>query len=170
MRAHRKTLAAAAIVALVAVPAAGCSSSSHAGSAASSIADDPTAAAALAKAKADVKKCITGTPLTQAHTLKILFLTSSTGKNGEEVKATRSRVFTCMGVPEAQRENFTNEAITAAEHARLIAHPIANGKTYLLVTLPNLVEKYQHIPSGVGTGQPTIPGVTTPASPSAVQS
>jgi len=161
---RRTMLTAAGITAVLALPAAaGCSSSSHAGSAASSIAADPTAAAALAKAKADVKKCITGTPLTQAHTVKVLFLTSSAGKDGDEVKATRTRVFTCLGVPEAQRENFTNEAITAAEHAHLIAHPVTNGKTYLLVTLPNLVDKYQHIPSGVGTGQPSIPGVTSPA-------
>ncbi len=160
---RRTMLTAAGITAVLALPAAaGCSSSSHAVSAASSIAADPTASAALAKAKADVKRCIIGTPLTQAHTVKILFLTSSAGDKADEVKATRTRVFTCMGVPKEQRENFTNEAITAAEHAHLIAHPVTNGKTYLLVTLPNLVDKYQHTPAGVGTGQPSIPGVTTP--------
>jgi hypothetical protein len=95
----------------------------------------------IAQAKALVAKCITGTPVQQVHTVHLVFLSSATGKNGPAVVAARTQVFGCLGVPENQRTNFENDALKAAEHARLTTH---DGRmTYFGTTLPALLAQCQ---------------------------
>jgi hypothetical protein len=156
--------AGAAILAAV----TGCGGNSHhAAAAASSFTADPTTSADVAQAKALVTKCVTGTPLQQLNTIHLLFFESKTGKHGPQVVQTRARVFSCMGVPPAQRDNFANAALTAAEHARpaLVAHHGVSD--YLEVTLPGLLVKAQNgeLTASGGTATPAAsPTAAAPAS------
>lgn len=169
-------LAVAAVLAAFLALAAGCTSksadASSAKSAAASVTANPTVAAELDQAKLLVKSCMPGTPLAQVHTIHLVLLSSAAGKNGEEVKAARTKLFDCLGIPESKRDAFKNDAITAAEqqHPKILsAHPVAGVRQYLLITLPQLVLKYKGTAAGTGTStaQPSIPGTTVSPSPAA---
>jgi hypothetical protein len=154
--------AAGGLAAALALTGCGPKSTAGAGkasAAASSIAADPTTSADIAQAKADVKRCITGTPLEQIHTLHVLFLESASGSNGAEVTATRAKVFGCLGVPPAQQTAFKNDALTAAEHGKVYTR--AGAKTYVEATLPALLLKYQQ--GGASPAASSTP--TTTAAP-----
>jgi hypothetical protein len=156
----RITSVAAAPVIALALGACGSSHSGQAITAPISFTADPAASADLAQAEADVKRCVTGTPLQQIHTVHVLLLEKASGKNEAEVTATRARVFTCLGVPASQRTQFKNDALTAAEHGKVYTK--AGVRTYLLVTLPALLNRYQHSPQGIPSpGTAVIPGTST---------
>jgi hypothetical protein len=169
----RKTPAAIATAVIAAgLVLAGCTSKSSgasaAKSAAASVTADPRVHAELDQAKMLVKSCFAGTPLQQAHQIHLVFLSSASGKNGPEVVAARTKLDDCLGIPQAQRTAFKNDAITAAEHQTpkiISVHPAAGVRQYLEFTLPQLVLKYKGTAAGVGTStaQPPIPGTTAPA-------
>jgi hypothetical protein len=117
---------------------------------------DPTVAADIKLAEADIKRCVTGTPLQQIHTVHVLFLERAGGKNGAEVQATRAKVFGCLGVPPGQQTQFKNDSLTAAEHQHPRVLTKAGIKTYVLVTWPGILARYQH----AGTGASASPSVT----------
>lgn len=135
---------------------AGCKGSSGGGNAApstfgpASSAEARVSAAAsaippadIAQAKADIARCITGTPLQQIHTVHVVLLESAKGKNGAEVTATRAKVFGCLGVPPGQQTAFKNDSLTAAgkQHPRVWTK--AGIKDYILVTWPGLLATCQ---------------------------
>jgi hypothetical protein len=163
-----KILATAALIAAAALAAAGCTgshSSGQAAAAASSFTANPTASADLAQAKAGVARCITGTPLQQLATLKVLFLENATGPHAQQVTQTRATVFGCLGVPASQRTAFKNDALTAAEHGKVYTK--AGAKVYLEVTMPALLARYQKA-SGSPAASPSpgsadIPGTSQSA-------
>lgn len=145
-------LAGLIISAPLLLTACGGSSSHSAGAAHSAIASataDPQVQHDLAQAKASIKLCITGTPLQQIHTVRVLLLESSAGKHAAEVTATRARVFDCLGVPADKRTAFKNDSLTAAEQQ---VPRVWSGKAgieqYLLVTWPGVLAKYQQAASG----------------------
>jgi hypothetical protein len=141
-------------------------SSAQAGysSAKASIEANPTTAAELAQAKALVAKCFAGTPLQQIHQVHLVFASSATGKNGPAVVAARNTTLGCMGISPADRQPFTNDAITAAEHAnpKLTTH---DGRVhYFEVVLPGLVLKYSNAaPGGHPGASPSSTPAATPA-------
>lgn len=154
--------AGAVLVLMLVLGACGSASSGHAAAAASSAEANPAVSADITQAKADVARCVTGTPLQQIHTLRVLFLESATGKNGLEVAATRARVFSCMGVAPAQQTAFKNDALTAAERGKVYTK--AGARTYLEGTLPALLAKYQAAGGMSPTGTPgTAATATAPA-------
>ena len=118
---------------------------SHLNSDFRSAAANPTTSANLShdkgQAKALIAKCIPGTPVQQLRTVHLLLFTSEHGPSGQQVTATRSKVFSCMGVPADQRANFKNAALTDAEHAHL--NTTQGSATYFEVTLPALLQQYQ---------------------------
>jgi hypothetical protein len=169
--------AALALALLLAVLTAACSGHGSAGAEASSgkaagasalasATANPTVAAELTQAKALVKTCFAGTPTQQIHQVHVVFLSSATGKNGAQVQAARTTTFGCLGIPPDQRQNFINDALTAAEHAspKLTTH---DGRVnYFEVTLPRLVLKYKAAASGApSSGAAVIPGTSTTPAP-----
>lgn len=147
-----KTLTATAVaLAAAAIVVAGCGKTTSAAgtsnpapaAAASSVMANPTASADLNQAKALVAKCIPGTPLQQVHTVHLL-VASKTGPDAQAGEQTRTKVYDCMGVPADQRDNFTNAALTDAEHGHL--GTAAGRHTYFGVTLPQLLATYQAKP------------------------
>jgi len=136
-------LAAAALFAAVLALAAGCTSKASGDSAAAkgavaSATANPTVSAEMTQAKALVAHCFAGTPVQQVHQVHLVFASSATGKNGPAVVAARDKLFSCLHISDpAQRQAFTNAALTAAEHGHLTTH--AGRVTYFEVTLPQLV-------------------------------
>jgi hypothetical protein len=172
VRAGAQALAAAAFIVLLII-LAGCSSSgsSDAG-AAKSAAASVTANPQFLAAKALVKHCFAGTPVQQARQIHLVFLSSATGKNGPEVVAARAKTADCMGISKSDEKPFFNDAVTAAEHQKprlSVLHPVAWITAFFTKTLPPIVIKYSNAP-GVGNGTANVPGLTTPASPSATGS
>jgi hypothetical protein len=164
---------------LTVVVLAGCHSGSGQGAAEASSAKgalvsataDPTVQAEIAQARLLVRSCFPTAPLDQARTVHLVFLSSATGKNGPAVVAARDKLFACLGIPQDKRDEFKNQAITAAEHQTpkiLSLHPAAGVTRYLEFTLPQLVLKYKGTAAGLGTStaQPSIPGTTSGASAS----
>lgn len=169
---RRLGFAALAILILAMAAACGASSSSKtaagkasARAAASSAMANPTVSAELGQAKALVRTCFAGTPTQQLSQVHLVFASSATGTHGPEVVAARNKTFSCLGIPASQRQNFVNDALTAAGHAspKLTTH--AGRVTYFEVTLPQLVLKYKNAGATPGTSiapaatpYPTITG------------
>ncbi len=133
----------------------------------SSFTADPAASADIAQAKADVARCVTGTPLQQLATLRVLFLERESGSNGPAVKATRAKVFGCLGVPPAQQTAFKNAAITAAGHQTpkiFTAHPAPGVRKYLEITFPALLKQYQQAGSATPSSAVSGPAAVATAS------
>lgn len=143
----------------------GCHSGSNDTGAAKSAAASVTADPQFLAAKALVQKCTAGTPAQQVRQIHLVLLSSSTGKHGDEVKAARARLGSCLGISQADWTPFFNDAVTAAEHGHLLRSH-ANRVTYYRTTLPRLVLKYSNA-AGVGTGTANIPGTSVSPSPSA---
>lgn len=168
----RKATTALAAVIIAVLALAGCHSGSS-GAAKGAIASataDPAVAAELAQARLLVRSCFPSAPLDQIHTVHLVFLSSATGKHGPEVVAAREKLFACLGIPQDKRDEFKNQAITAAEHQTpkiLSLHPAAGVQRYLEFTLPQLVLTFKGTAAGLGTstGRPSIPG--TGSSPAA---
>lgn len=141
-------LMTAALAAALALSAcnSGSASGDRASAAASSLRADPVASADLAQAKADAARCITGTPLQQVHTIHVVLLE----KESPAVKSARAQVFGCMGVPPAQQTAFKNDALAAAEKGRVYTK--AGAKTYVEVTLPALLNTFQHPAAAASPG------------------
>jgi hypothetical protein len=149
----------------------GAAEASSAKGAVASVTADPTVQAEIDQAKLLVKSCFPAAPLDQLHTVHLVFLSSATGKHGPEVVAARAKLFNCLGVPEDKRDDFKNDAITAAEHQKpkiISLHPVAGVTRYLEFTLPGLVFKYKGTAAGTGTStaQPPVPGTSSGASTS----
>jgi hypothetical protein len=163
----RRTITATAVavaIAMLALAGCGGAKSSPGAAAASSQAAsalaNPTVSAELAQAKALVKTCFAGTPLQQASQVRLVFLSSATGKNGPAVVAARSKLGACLGIPEQSRTAFENDAITAAETQtpKIISlHPAAGVQEYLTVTLPQLVLKYKQAAGPTDAGSNDSP-------------
>lgn len=175
----KRIIAILALVAGLGLTLAGCNGSSSADSAkakgaVASATADPTVQAEIDQARLLVKSCFPTAPLDQIHTVHLVFLSSATGKHGPEVVAAREKLFACLGIPQDKRDEFKNQAITAAKHQTpkiLSLHPAAGVQRYLEFTLPQLVLKFKGTAAGLGTstGQPSIPGTSSSpaASPSA---
>ena len=171
-RARRVIIGGLALILGIMLAACGGSHSGHSGAAASSAAAaassakasieaNPTTAAELAQAKALVKSCFPAAPLDQIHTVHLVFLSSATGKNGSAVVAARTKLFDCLGIPQQSRTAFKNDALTAAEHAKLTTH--AGRVTYFEETLPGLVLKYKQTAGPADTGSNDSPTATPTA-------
>jgi hypothetical protein len=97
----------------------------------------------IAQAKADIARCVTGTPLQQIHTVHVVLLERATGKNGAEVTATRAKVLGCLGVPPGQRTQFKNDSLAAAERQKPRVFTKAGIRQYALVTWPGILAECQ---------------------------
>lgn len=161
----RKTpMAIAATAAAASLTLAGCHSGSNSADAgaAQSAAASVTANPQFIQAKALVVHCFAGTPLQQARQIRLVFLSSATGKNGPQVVAARTKLGTCLGISKSDEKPFFNDAVKAAEHQRPrlhVTHPVAWLRAYFGATLPPVVIRYSNAP-GVGNGTASIPGTT----------
>lgn len=147
----------------------GCNSGSNSADAgpAKSAAASVTANPQFLAAKALVVHCFAGTPVQQARQIRLVFLSSSTGKNGPAVIAARTKLGTCLGISKSDEQPFFNDAVKAAEHQKPrlhVLHPAAWITAFFTKTLPPVVIRYSNAP-GVGNGTASIPGTT--ASPAA---
>jgi hypothetical protein len=162
-----RRLAGLAVIGLITALAAACGPHSggttsadqaSARAAASSAMANPTVSAELGQARNLVKTCFAGTPTQQLSQVHLVFASSATGEHGPQVVAARAKTFGCLGIPENQRQNFVNDALTAAEHAnpKLTTH---DGRvTYFEATLPQLILKYKN--AGATPGASQAPGAT----------
>jgi hypothetical protein len=154
-----RTAGAVALIALsLALAACQSSSKGSAESAGKSAAASVTANPQFIQAKALVKHCFAGTPTQQYQQVKLVFLSSKTGKNGDKVVAARAKLSSCMGISRSDEQPFFNEAVTAAEHQkpRIVSlHPVAGIKAFFTGTLPPIVIKYSNAPGMGGTMSPS---------------
>jgi len=110
--------------------------------------------------------CFPKTITEQVKTVHLVFLSRATGKHGPEVVAARAKLLHCLNIDDpAKRQAFINKAGEDALHGHLTTH---DGRhTYFTITLPKDILAAGGHAGGVGTGQPSIPGVTSSASPRA---
>jgi hypothetical protein len=148
-----KTLARLVAAAVLAAVLAACGPHASDAQAGRSAAASVTANPQFVQAKALVRHCFAGTPVQQARQIHLVFLSSSTGKNGPAVIAARMKLGTCLGISKADEQPFINDAVTAAEHGHLLRSH-ANRVAYFEATLPQLVLKY----SNAATASPSAAG------------
>jgi hypothetical protein len=148
----RRLLVIAVLIGGLIASLAACQSSGDAGSAKSAAAS-VTADPQFLAAKALVVHCFAGTPVQQARQIHLVFLSSSTGKNGPAVIAARAKLGTCLGISKSDEQPFFNDAVKAAEHQKPrlhVLHPVAWITAFFGKTLPPVVIRYSNAP-GLGT-------------------
>jgi hypothetical protein len=153
----RKFLAIAALTGALIVSLAACNSSSGDKAKAQGAAASVTADPQFLAAKALVVHCFAGTPVQQASQIHLVFLSSSTGKNGPAVIAARAKLSGCFGISKSDEQPFFNDAVKAAEHQKPrlhVLHPVAWLTAFFGQTLPPVVIKYSNAP-GLGTASPS---------------
>lgn len=165
----RRIIVTVAGLGLASLLATGCNSNGSAistpstfGPAVASVTADPQFLAA----KALVVHCFAGTPVQQARQIHLVFLSSSTGKNGPAVITARAELGTCLGISKSDEQPFFNDAVKAAEQQKPrlhVLHPVVWLTAFFAKTLPPIVIRYSNAP-GIGIGPAASPRPSVTAS------